>query len=135
MANPLDEWLARAEEAKRLAALQANYGCASPFSARAHLWLIGDMAWLVDSTADQTRLGTASSTQLKFLDIIGDIDPRLVQPRSQVRANFTDHSRAQSLQLAVSSTCVSAREACQCKTCSSKRGTVFGMVAADAIDS
>ncbi|KZV96745.1 hypothetical protein EXIGLDRAFT_765127 [Exidia glandulosa HHB12029] len=62
MPDSLDDWIARAERAKNLAAVQANYG--------------------LDGVGNANGK-SAASTQLKFLNIIGDIDPRLVRPRTQ----------------------------------------------------
>ncbi|KZV89412.1 hypothetical protein EXIGLDRAFT_721430 [Exidia glandulosa HHB12029] len=62
MPDSLDDWIARAEKAKNLAAVQANYG--------------------LDGVGNANGK-SAASTQLKFLNIIGDIDPRLVRPRTQ----------------------------------------------------
>lgn len=61
MPDPFDDWLARAENAKRLAAVQASYG--------------------LDAGSPSGRSAASSAQQLKFLNIIGDLDPRLVRPR------------------------------------------------------
>ncbi|EJD43003.1 hypothetical protein AURDEDRAFT_167953 [Auricularia subglabra TFB-10046 SS5] len=63
MPDPFDDWLARAEKAKRLAAVQASYG--------------------LDAGSPSGRSAASSTQQLKFLNIIGDLDPRLIRPRAQ----------------------------------------------------
>ncbi|EJD47010.1 hypothetical protein AURDEDRAFT_164069 [Auricularia subglabra TFB-10046 SS5] len=56
--DPFKDWLARAERDERLAAVQASYGHSA--GGRGH----------------------SASTQLKFLDIIRDLDPQLVKPKT-----------------------------------------------------
>ncbi|EJD47011.1 hypothetical protein AURDEDRAFT_164070 [Auricularia subglabra TFB-10046 SS5] len=64
MSDAFNEWLARAEQEKRMAAVQASYG--------------------LDAGAPSNRGAASSATQqLKFLNIIGDLDPRLVKPKAQ----------------------------------------------------
>ncbi|KAH7099928.1 hypothetical protein BKA62DRAFT_708531 [Auriculariales sp. MPI-PUGE-AT-0066] len=62
MSNAFNEWIARAENEKRVAAVQAQYGLDAP-------------------QLPSGRQAAASSTQLKFLDFIAQQDPRLMNVR------------------------------------------------------